>query len=331
MSIELRGTRRIALALSAGLAVAPCAVLAGGLKVLCSTFPLFQIARNVAHGRDAHLEMDLLLPAHLGCPHDYALTPHDMRKLAAARALIVNGLGLEDFLGPAARKANAGLVIIDTSRGIPDLLVYGAGSRGHAESRPERHDPAAGRGEPAPDEAGKPRRTANPHLFVSPRMAARLALNIAGGLSGLDPAGTEIYRRNARSYAQRLDALADELAALGRTLSNNRVVAQHGVFDYFARDAGLDIVAAVDSHAGQEPPAADMIRVTRAARTRKAGAIFTEPGESAALGRTLAAETGIAAAILDPASTGPDGAPLDYYERVMRRNVETVRSVLGAN
>ena len=33
--------------------------------------------------------------------------------------------------------------------------------------------------------------------------------------------------------------MADELAALGRRLHNNRIVTQHGVFDYLARDMGL--------------------------------------------------------------------------------------------
>ena len=88
----------------------------------------------------------------------------------------------------------------------------------------------------------------NPHLFASPRQAARIALNVAAGLSKADPEGAGVYFRNAQAYADRLNALADEMAALGRTLKNNRIVEPHGVFDYLARDMGLEVVAVLRPH-----------------------------------------------------------------------------------
>ena len=93
------------------------------LNVLCTTFPIHLIARNVAQGR-AGVDLQLMLPAGMGCPHDYALTPQDMRKLAAADVLVVNGLGLEEFLGAPVRTANPDIETIDSSAGIQDLLEY---------------------------------------------------------------------------------------------------------------------------------------------------------------------------------------------------------------
>ena len=37
------------------------------LRVLCTTFPIYQITRNVAQGRSA-VHVDLMVPAQLGCP-----------------------------------------------------------------------------------------------------------------------------------------------------------------------------------------------------------------------------------------------------------------------
>lgn len=138
-----------------------------------------------------------------------------------------------------------------------------------------------------------------------------------------------LYKKNAEEYASRLGKLADEFAATGKVLKNNRIVTQHGVFDYLARDTGLEIVAVVQEHAGQEPSAANMLSVAKAIREKKAGAIFTEPQYPSATGETLARETGIPAATLDPAATGPENAGLDYYEKIMKANLEILKSVLG--
>ena len=42
-----------------------------------------------------------------------------------------------------------------------------------------------------------------------------------------------------------------------------------------------------------------------------------------------AKETGIPVAMLDPVATGPEDAPLSYYETVMRKNMKTLESTLG--
>jgi len=310
-------------------------------QILCATFPMYQITRNVTQGRKG-VDVQLMLPASLGCPHDYALTPQDMQKLAGAKVLVVNGLGLEEFLGAPVKNANSGIVIVDSSEGIKNLLEYKdedahheaehehhveSGDKehaGHDTLVKDEHHPGHGDAEHEHHHTGT-----NPHLFASPRMVARLAANIAAGLSKADPEDAALYAQNAEAYAARMNRLADEFSALGKTLKNNRIVTQHGVFDYLSRDMGLEIVAVVQAHAGQEPSAAEILDIVKTVRDKKAGAVFTEPQYPAKVGQTIAKETGIPTAILDPVATGPENAPVDYYETVMRKNMETLRATLG--
>ena len=53
------------------------------VRVLATTYPVYLITRAVTQS-SPDVQVDLLIPAQTGCPHDYALTPQDMRKLAAA-------------------------------------------------------------------------------------------------------------------------------------------------------------------------------------------------------------------------------------------------------
>lgn len=295
------------------LAVAVVFCAEASTTVLCSTFPIYQIARNVADGRGG-IEIELLLPASMGCPHHYALTPMEMRILSRADILVVNGLGMEEFLGAPLMEANPNVVVLDASKGIEGLIFGGVDGHGEEECDHEGQ--------------GHAHSGANPHLFASPRMSSLLAQNIAAGLAAADPDGVETYLSNASAYAGRMKTLADELSDLGQALKNRRIVQPHGAFDYFARDAGLEIVAVLQPHGG-EPSAAEMLEVIRIAREKSAGAVFTEPQYSSKAGRTVAREAGIPAAMLDPGASGPERAPLDYFDALVRRNMETLVETIG--
>ncbi|WP_448872861.1 metal ABC transporter solute-binding protein, Zn/Mn family [Desulfobulbus propionicus] len=290
------------------------------LQVLVSTFSIYQISRNITQKVEG-IGLELMLPAALGCPHDYVLTPRDMDKLAKADLLIINGLGMEEFLEAPLSKANPRLRVIDSSRGISDILQQeGEHRHDHDEARHGQDEhPHAHAHQSAP----------NPHLFASPRMAAQLAENIATALAEQLPAAAPVLLANGRAYSRQLRQLADTMAETGKHLANNRIVTQHGVFDYLARDMGLEVVAVVQAHAGQNPSASELLALVNTIKARKAGAIFTEPQYPEALGRTMAREAGITAASLDPVATGPEQAPLNYYEQVMRANLDILEQTLG--
>lgn len=283
-----------------------------GLSILVTTFPVFQMTRNVVDGR-ADLTVDLMLPADLGCPHDYALTPDDMRSLSRSRVLIVNGQGLEDFLGVSIAKANPTITVIDSTAGMTELMHYSDADD------PQHHD----------HHGHEAHRVVNPHLFASPRMAARMVMTIAEGLSAVDPSGRDLYEKNARAYAATLEALGRTMEKRAKRLIGRRIVTQHGAFDYLARDLNLEIVAFIQSHAGQEPSASDLLNTIALIRREKAVAIVTEPQYPGKIASTLARETGIPLALLDPAATGPAMAPLDYYETVMAENLTVLEKNLG--
>lgn len=313
--------------------------------ILASTFPVFQMVRQVTQGRDG-VKVDIMLPSRMGCPHDYALTPRDMQKLAKADILVVNGLGLEEFLGAPVRKANPDITVIDSSQGVNETLEYKDGhGEAHQDHDTAHHDHAKAdhdhdadhhdHGESHHDHhtdhhdhAEDHHSGVNPHLFASPRMTARLVMNIAAELSKADPEGAAVYFKNAQAYATKMNQLADDMAALGKRLKNNRIVQPHGIFDYLARDMGLSIVAVMQAH-GQEPSASEMMQLVKTIKNKKVGAIFTEPQYPGKTGKVLSRETGIPTAILDPVASGPDNAPLTYYETIMRQNMKTLETTLG--
>ncbi|MDR0881643.1 MAG: metal ABC transporter substrate-binding protein [Candidatus Adiutrix sp.] len=271
--------------------------------LLCSTFPVYLFTRNIVQGRD-HFQPELMIDSALGCPHDYAPTPADLERLSQAQALVINGLGLEGFLGQALKVARPDLQIVDASGGqagaiIIDKKAAAALSAGH-------------------DLPGGP----NPHLFASPGTAALLVNNIAEGLSRLDPEGREIYQANAARLSGDLTALAGQMGTIGEKLGRPKVITGHSIFEYLAADLGLTIVATIEEEDGAAPTAGRLAELTRLARREGVRAVLTDPEGNLNLARTLGAEAKVKVAVIDPVSGGPRDAPLDYYQKVMLTDLE---------
>jgi ABC-type Zn uptake system ZnuABC Zn-binding protein ZnuA len=232
-----------------------------------------------------------------------------MQKIASAEVFIVNGAGLEEFLGDPLKRANAKVKVIDASAGIKDFIPMKeeAGHDAHPESGVLR----------------------NPHIFAAPSTAAKMVKTIGQELAKVDPDNAGLYAVNAAAYAAILDVTGTAFEVTVAKFRTKKIVTEHAVFDYLARDCGLEIVAVIEEAPGQEPSAAQMLAIIRTIRQSGAAAVFTEPQYSAKVSQTIAAEAKVPVASLDPVASGPAGAALDYYEKTMKSNLETLEKVLG--
>ena len=279
------------------LAFAPSAGAADPLRVLTSFLPMEIFTRNVV-GDAPGVTVVSMLPASMGCPHDYALTPGDMKKIASADLFVVNGYGMEEFLGEPVLRANPKLRIAETARAVPPIH----GGHGHGDI--------------------------NPHTWVSPRNAIRQVREIEKALSAAMPVSAGAFRRNADAYVSRLSTLAEEFEAAAKTFRRRNIVTFHNVFDYLARDLGLTVVGEIETAPGQEPSAGEIRNLSRTIRERKVPVVFSEPQYSPKLAEALAREAGVPVRVLDPVATGSPA--LTAYEDAMRRNLSTLKEALSA-
>lgn len=295
------------------------------VRVLATTYPVYLLTRAVAQS-SPDVQVDLLIPAQTGCPHDYALTPKDMQKLSQARIVVINGLGLEAFMEkPLAAAGN--ITVIDSSKGANTIAEdndedqHGehasdaAAGKGHPD-----HDAAAAKGhEHAHDHGG-----VNPHIFSSPLQAAVMVRNIGRGLAAAEPVAAKNCPETAEAYAVRLETLARRMATVGANAANKNVMALHDGMAYLVRDAGLTLVDVIQEDEEAQPSAARLLGLVKKIKESKPVVLIGEPQYSDKPVRALSAETGVPAVHLDPLASGPTNAPLDYYETVMAKNCATL-------
>ena len=291
----------ICLSLLLFLPLAGCGAAAEETSVMATFYPVYILAENILEGVEG-VRLSSMTPPSTGCLHDYQLLTSDMKALAKAQALLVNGAGMESFL-PDLESQFPSLKIVDCSQGVALLA--------EEEEDAEQHE----HGE------------YNAHIWLAPRNAIQMVKNLRDGLSDLLPDKAEQLQANAEAYIARLQALDAELQEAIAALPNKRIVTFHEAFPYFAHAYGLE-VAAVVALEPDEPISPRMLKqVIQKVKAAGCPPLFSEPQyENTAL-RTIAQETGARIYELDPIVTG-DGS-LTAYEDVMRRNMQVLREALG--
>lgn len=276
-----------------------------GLRILASFLPVYIFTQNVIQGVPG-VSVEMMLPPGTGCPHNYTLTPGDLKKIASSSILITNGLGIERFVGPAVLAANPNIKVIDSSRGI--------------KTRPEKASHRHRKDHLHP---------VNPHIWMSPALVAFQVDNIAEGLAAFDPGHAKIYRQNAARYTARLEKLASELKKTAAALRNQKIVTSHSAFDYLARDLGLTVVAYMEEDSSPYPSGGKLDTLIRTIKKEKVAALFIDTRYPRRLAEVISRESGVSFYVLNPVTAAQHDFGPDYYEDIMRENLALIRKALG--
>ncbi|MBQ9264717.1 MAG: zinc ABC transporter substrate-binding protein [Clostridia bacterium] len=287
------------------LSLSGCGAIAEDVTVMVTFYPVYVLAENVLQGVDGVRLLSMTAPS-TGCLHDYQLLPRDMRALASASMLLINGAGMETFL-PDIEGQYKNLTIVDCSSGV-ELLAeedHGEGEDDHDHDHGEY----------------------NAHIWLDAQNAIQMVNNMTVALTELLPGQAEKIRRNAQEYTQMLTNLDDELRAATDALPRKQIVTFHEAFPYFARAYGLEVVAVVALEPDEPISPRMLSEAIEKVKTAGNPPLFSEPQyENKAL-KTIAQETGAPVYELDPLVTGD--APLTAYQDTMRHNLAVLQEALG--
>ncbi len=302
MSRPRRGLVAIGLALLVAAGLAGCgatpAASDGRLIVVASTTVFADMVRNV--GGDL-VNVTSLVPKN-GDVHTFEPRPSDMRTVAQARLLFMNGLGLDDWMGKAlGNAAEPGTPLIRLGENLPGVALLPG------------------------DEAS----TQNPHLWMDVAYAEMYADRIADALKSADPAHAGAYDAQNAAYQARLRSLdtwvREQIASVPD--ANRRIVTYHDAFPYYARAYGITIVGVAVAAPGQEPSARYTAALVDAIRAADVKAIFSEAQFPTKLADQLAAETGahVVANLYDGSLGDP---PVTSYEALIRWDTQQIVEAL---
>jgi zinc/manganese transport system substrate-binding protein len=234
-----------------------------------------------------------------GDVHVYTPAPADAKKIADAKLLVINGLGLEGWLPRLVQSSGSKAPIIIATKNVAPLKL---GS------------------------------DADPHAWQSVANAKIYVTNIRDALGAADPADAETFRTNTQAYLAELDALDREVReAIGKIPESRRkVISTHDAFGYFASAYGIKFIAPLGVSTESEASARDIADIITQIKTAKIPAVFLENISDPRLIRQIAAETGarIGGTLYSDSLTGEKGDAPTYIDMV-RHNIRALTSALA--
>jgi len=231
--------------------------------------------------------------------HVYTPAPADAKKIADARLVIINGLGLEGWLPRLVQSSGSKAAIVTATTNITPRK-FGA----HVD----------------------------PHAWQNIANAKTYVANISKALSEAAPADAEFFRSNAEAYRTKLDALDEEIRLWTAQIppEQRKVISTHDAFGYFSSAYGLVFVAPLGVSTESEASARDIASIITQIKTQKIPAVFLENISDPRLISRIAAETGanIGGTLYSDSLTDEKGDAPTYIDMV-RHNIRVMRNALA--
>jgi zinc transport system substrate-binding protein len=285
-------------------AIGACAKPASGARdghvsVVASFYPLAEAAEKV--GGPLVAVTNLTAPGVE--PHDLELTPDQLEAISTADVVLYLGGGfqpaVEDAIGDAQGTA------VDVSEHLRDL--------------------------PAPSTETESTLAADPHVWLDPVLYAGIVEDVRAVFDSVDPALAPAFDAKASAFEKQLSALNRSYATGLARCSTNVIVTTHAAFGYLARRYGLRQEAIAGLSPEAEPTPDRIAYLKQLVQDHGVTTIFTETLVSSKVADTLAGDTGVATAVLDPLEslTAGELAAGNDYLSVMRTNLMTLEHALG--
>lgn len=236
-----------------------------------------------------------------GDPHIYEPTPADVRLVARADLVLVNGLTFEGWMNELIANSGTRARTITITEGIGTIE-----SEEYANS-------------------------SDPHAWMTAKNGQLYVENIRRALVDLDPYNKDVYDFNAQLYQQQLEDLDKEIFREISSLPESRrvLITSHDAFRYYGRYYGVRVEAALGTSTDAEVQTEDVNRLTKIIQESGVPAIFVESTINPKLIRQLATDNDviIGGNLYADSLADPDH-PAGTYLGMLRYNTQSLVAAL---
>ncbi|MCD9152927.1 metal ABC transporter substrate-binding protein [Aeromicrobium duanguangcaii] len=295
--------------LAAGLSLTACGTEAkddGRTQVVASFYPAAFLAERV--GGDDVQVTTLTSPGVEA--HDLELTAKQVVKVNEADVVVYL-----DHFQPAVDKAledadRPADTTVNIAAGVPEL---------HEGEDADEHEDDHGHGHGGDD----------PHVWLDPENMITAAGHVRDALIAADPERRDEFEANTDALVAELEELNADFTTGLADCERDDFVTSHAAFAYLAHAYDLEQIAISGIDPTAEPSSAALAEITDLVKRDGITTIFTERLASSALAETVARETGVTTAVLDPIEGLSDETADEDYVSLMRQNLAALQKANG--
>ncbi|MGZ5444339.1 MAG: metal ABC transporter substrate-binding protein [Thermoanaerobaculia bacterium] len=281
----------------------------GKLNVVTTTSDLASITREVG---GTFVDVTAIARGYQD-PHFVEPKPSFLLLLKSADLVAVVGLDLEiGWLPPLidqSRNANirpGAIGYLDVSRGVEILdRPSGAVDRSMGDVHP----------------------MGNPHYWLDPANAVRIAIQIERKLEQLQPANAVYFQKRLNDFKLRMNEANKRWTAMLAPFRDAKIVTYHNSWPNFMRRYGLNVVGYVEPKPGVPPSPSHLFRLISMMKEQKVNVIVMEPYFDHKTPQSVADRTGAELIVLYP-SVGGAKSGTDDYIQLFDTNIATLIAAL---
>jgi zinc transport system substrate-binding protein len=260
------------------------------IKIAVSIFPVASIIREIAGDRAT---VTTIVPPGAD-PHHFELTPSSARAIHEADVVFMVGGHFDEWAVGAKAKEMTRPVFFRFSRALDDSLLLLGNSF-------------------------------NPHFWLDPILAKRMARLVDGLLIKMDQFNYAYYRSRTETFCSGIDSMHVSILSRLRNSGFTDFVSLHPAWSYFARRYGLKEIDTIEISHGQEPSARHVAAVIGKMREAGTRFILAEEFTNVDLAEAVASQTGAEIILLDPMG-GEDRPGRDSYFNLIEYNVSLLET-----
>ena len=284
-------------------------------KVIASIKPLHSLVSYVMDG----VGTPGILVDGSSSPHTFQLKPSHATMLQEADIVFWIGEDLESFLETplesiAANSRHITLMESDEIEllkfreknifgGHDDHDDHGDEHDEHADEHGDEHDEHDEHADEHGDEHddhhdGHAHGEHDIHFWLDPEIAKTIVKIVTRELSEIDPSNASTYESNSTKAINEIDQLISDTKS--KINSNASYVVFHDAYQYFEKRFGVEVVGALTVNPEVLPGAKQLSEIREVIEHENINCLFSEPQFNPSIAETIAQDTGVKAAVIDP-------------------------------
>jgi ABC-type Zn uptake system ZnuABC Zn-binding protein ZnuA len=220
------------------------------LKVVSTVAPITNIIYNVGGNR---IELHGIIPEGMDS-HTFEPVPSDIKYIAGADLIILNGLQLEiptEKLSEARKKKDTQILKLGDNTITKKEWIFDFSF---------------------PEDKGDP----NPHLWLNVAYTIKYAELVRDKLIEINPENSAYYKKNTDKFLQRLNQLDKAIFEAVKTIpeKNRKLLTYHDSWAYFAKRYGMKVIGAIQPSDFAEPSPREIAAIIDQLKKENVPAIF---------------------------------------------------------
>ena len=266
-------------------------------KVIASIKPLHSLVSFVMDGVGTP---DILVDGS-SSPHTFQLKPSHATMLQEADIVFWIGEDLESFLETPLESIakNSKHITLMKSDEIELLKFREKNIFGGHDEHDDHDEHADEHGDEHDDHHdGHAHGEHDIHFWLDPVIAKTIVKIVATELSEIDPANASTYKSNSIKALNEIDQLISDTK--DKVSSDAKYVVFHDAYQYFEKRFGVEVVGALTVNPDVLPGAKQLAEIRSVIEHENVNCLFSEPQFNPSIAATIAKDTGVKAAVIDP-------------------------------